>query len=86
MVFGHIIEDSKEELITVSVYPDAEAIQAAFGKSDPEFIEAKVREMIREVNSKLVDYKKIKNIKIRNKEFIKTTTSKIKRYVPENRE
>lgn len=86
MVYGHIVEGSKEEIITASVYPDIEAIQAEFSKSDPEFVEAKVREMIREVNSKLVDYKKIKSIKLRDKEFVKTTTSKIKRYVPENRE
>ena len=86
MVYGHIIEGTKEELITAAVYPDPEAIEAEFGKSDPEFIEAKVREMIREVNSKLVDYKKIKDVKIRNEEFVKTTTKKIKRYVPENRQ
>jgi long-chain acyl-CoA synthetase len=86
MVYGHIIEGTKEELITAVVYPDPEAVEAEFGKSDPEFIEAKVREMIREVNSKLVDYKKIKDVKIRNEEFVKTTTKKIKRYVPENRQ
>ena len=51
----------------------------------PEFVEKKVREMIREVNSKLVDYKKIKDVKLRNEEFVKTTTSKIKRYVEENK-
>lgn len=85
MVYGKIKEGSKEELITAVVYPDADAIQAEFGKSDPEFVEKKVREMIKAVNSKLVDYKKIKDIKIRNEEFVKTTTSKIKRYVDENK-
>lgn len=86
MVYGDIHEGSKEEIITAVIYPDAEAVQAEFGQSDPGFVEAKVREMIKEVNSKLVDYKKIKVVKIRDKEFVKTTTSKIKRYVPENRE
>ena len=86
MVWGKIPEGSKEEIITVSIYPDPEAIQAEFGQSDPEFVQAKVKEMIHEVNSKLVDYKKIKDIRIRDKEFVKTTTKKIKRYVPENRE
>lgn len=86
MVFGRIAEGSKEEVITASIYPDPEAIQAEFGKSDPEFIQAKIKEMIKEVNSKLINYKMIKDIIIRDKEFIKTTTSKIKRYVPENME
>jgi len=85
MVYGRIDEGSKEETITAVVYPDAEAIQAEFGKSDPEFVEKKVREMIREVNSKLVDYKKIKDVKLRDSEFVKTTTKKIKRYVEENK-
>ncbi len=86
MVWGRIPEGTKEEIITASIYPDAEAIQAEFGKSDPAFVEAKIKEMIHEVNSKLVDYKKIKDVRLRDKEFVKTTTSKIKRYVPENRE
>ncbi len=86
MVYGKILEGSKEEYITAAVYPDVEAISAEFGKSDPEFVEAKIREMIKEVNSKLVDYKKIKDVKLRNEEFVKTTTSKIKRYVDDNKE
>lgn len=86
MVYGVIEEGSKEEYITAAVYPDVEAIAAEFGNSDPQFVEEKVREMIKEVNSKLVDYKKIRDVKIRNEEFVKTTTSKIKRYVDENKD
>nr|HPJ22092.1 AMP-binding protein [Clostridia bacterium] len=86
MVYGVIEEGSKEEYITAAVYPDVEAIAAEFGNSDPQFVEEKVREMIKEVNSSLVDYKKIRDVKIRNEEFVKTTTSKIKRYVDENKD
>jgi long-chain acyl-CoA synthetase len=86
MVYGVIEEGSKEEYITAAVYPDVEAIAAEFGNSDPQFVEEKVREMIKEVNSRLVDYKKIRDVKIRNEEFVKTTTSKIKRYVDENKD
>ena len=86
MVFGEVNQTTKEELITASIYPDAEAIQAEFGKSEPEFVEAKVKEMIHEVNSKLINYKMVKDVIIRTEEFVKTTTSKIKRYIPENRE
>lgn len=86
MVFGVVDPETKEELITVSIYPDLEAFEAKFGKSDEEFVKAKIKELIKNVNSRLINYKMIRDIKIRNKEFIKTTTRKIKRYVPENRE
>ncbi len=86
MVFGKSVNDSKEEIITASIYPDLEALDAEFGNSDPEFTETKIKEMIHEINTKLINYKMVKDIIIRNKEFTKTTTSKIKRYVPENME
>ncbi|MCJ7786268.1 MAG: hypothetical protein MUP41_20245, partial [Desulfobacterales bacterium] len=46
MVFGKITEGSREEVITASIYPDVEAINAEFRKSDPEFVEKKVRELV----------------------------------------
>ena len=86
MVFGQQVEDSKEEIITLSVYPDLEAFDAEFKSRTPEFVEAKLREMMKEINSKLIDYKKIKELIVRNEPFVKTTTSKIKRYVEENKQ
>ena len=86
MVFGKSVDGSKEEIITASIYPDLEAFEAEFKKSDSELVESKIKEMIREINTKLINYKKVKDIIIRTKEFTKTTTSKIKRYVPENME
>lgn len=86
MVFGKIKDASREEIITASIYPDLEAFDLEFGKSDPEFVESKIKEMIHEINSRLINYKMVKDIIIRDKEFVKTTTSKIKRYVPENKE
>ncbi len=85
MVFGKLVEGSKEEIITASIFPDLEAFDAEFKNSSSEFVEGKIKEMIREINTKLINYKMVKDIIIRNKEFIKTTTSKIKRYVPENK-
>ena len=84
MVFGKLVEGSKEEIITAGILPDLEAFDAEFGKSDPEFIKAKLQEMIHEINQKLINYKMIKDLIIRTEPFVKTTTSKIKRYVPEN--
>jgi len=85
MVFGQKVENSREEIITLSVFPDLEAFEAEFKDKSPEFVESKLKELIKDVNSKLSDYKKIKNLIVRDREFVKTTTSKIKRYVEENK-
>ena len=85
MVFGKLVEGSREEKITASIYPDLEAFDAEFKNSGSEFVEEKIREMIHEINTRLINYKMVKDIIIRDKEFVKTTTSKIKRYVPENK-
>ena len=47
-----------------------------------EYIEIReqIAQAIKEVNKKLPSYKKIMNFDIRENEFIKTTTKKIKRY------
>ncbi|MBN2558650.1 MAG: AMP-binding protein [Clostridia bacterium] len=86
MVFGVVDPDSKEELITASILPDLEVFESEFGNSSPEFVKSKLRELIKGVNSSLVNYKMIRDVKVRSTEFVKTTTGKIKRYVPENKE
>ena len=44
-----------------------------------------VNQVIKEINKKLPSYKAIKEFSIRSKEFVKTTTAKIKRFAEENR-
>ncbi|HPQ48014.1 MAG TPA: AMP-binding protein [Clostridia bacterium] len=86
MVFGKMEDDSREEVITLSVYPDLEAFDAEFNDRSQDLIESKLKELVRDVNSRLIDYKKIKDLMIRTEPFVKTTTSKIKRYVEENKQ
>ena len=40
-----------------------------------------INEYIKEINSKLAEYKKIKKVELRDKPFEETSTQKIKRYV-----
>lgn len=44
-----------------------------------------IKKYIDEVNSNLPDYKRINGVKLREKEFVKTTTLKIKRFDKENK-
>lgn len=51
-----------------------------------EEIRKAVNQVVREINKKLPSYKGIHEISIRSKEFVKTTTAKIKRFASENKE
>ena len=79
MIYGK--EDKGNELkITARVIPNKEYIEEHYGKDlgDKE-IHKIIWDKIKEVNKKLVSYKVIKELEIKNGEFAKTTTMKIKR-------
>ncbi len=80
MVYGKEVEGEKELIISVKVIPNREKIEAKYGKDvTDEKIHDIIWEKIKEVNKKLTSYKAIKNLEIKNDEFEKTTTMKIKR-------
>jgi len=86
LVLGAPVDkDSKGEYIYAYVVPDYEYFEtyAAINniKVDDEFIEKTIDEHIRNVSSKLPDYKKIRGWRLRREEFPKTSTKKIKRYL-----
>ncbi len=87
MVYGKEVEGEKELIITVKVIPNKEEIEAKYGKdlSEKEIYDI-IWEKIKEVNHKLTSYKAIKKLEIKNDEFVKTTTMKIKRYVEINKD
>ncbi len=87
MVYGKQVEGEKELIITVKVIPNKEEIEAKYGKdlSEKEIYDI-IWEKIKEVNHKLTSYKAIKKLEIKNDEFVKTTTMKIKRYVEINKD
>lgn len=80
MVYGKEVEGEKELIISVKVIPNREKIEEKYGKDvTNEKIHDIIWEKIKEVNKKLTSYKAIKNLEIKNDEFEKTTTMKIKR-------
>ncbi len=83
MVVGFDTDDGEETLVEAKIFPDMAAIKEKYkGKDAPtnEEITKMMTDIIKDINKKLPNYKNIKKINIRETEFIKTTTSKIKRY------
>jgi len=84
MVYSIPKED--DILIIADLILDSEYIEEKFGKENKTNDELKqiVWEEVKKINQSLVSYKHIREINIREKEFEKTTTLKIKRYLEHN--
>ena len=79
-------EEIKDDLIcTAIMYPDFKALENAGYMTDEEKYR-KLKEAVDEANSKMPPFKRVKRIEIREDDFIKTTTLKIKRFEEENYE
>lgn len=87
LVYGE--KDSKhDEVIAAKLVVDAEAFIEYSEKNNlpitEELIHKVVASEIKEINKELTSFKQIKKFTIRQKEFEKTTTQKIKRYLVDN--
>ena len=82
LVQGIQEDDDDETYVKAQIYPNLEAISEYLKGSVPtkEEIKKIISDVVSSVNSKLPNYKHIKRIIIRDKEFEKTTTQKVKRY------
>jgi long-chain acyl-CoA synthetase len=87
MVYGHKLDATAEEVHAI-IFPDQEALdQRAADEGREPYSPTEVEEIIRnevlERGRQLADYKRIRRFTLREDEFPKTTTRKIKRYVVE---
>ncbi len=82
LVLGIQKENDDETYINAQIYPNIEAITEYLKGSVPtkEEIWKIISDAVSNVNKKLPNYKHIKGFIIRDKEFEKTTTQKVKRY------
>lgn len=85
MVYGKKPEanskkEEKELIITARVIPDYEKIKEIHGDISEKEIYDIIWKKIKEENKKLTSYKAVKSLEIKEGEFEKTTTMKIKRY------
>lgn len=87
MVYGHKIDKSAEEVYAI-IYPDNEALDAyakelGKGHLDLQHVEEIIRREVLERGKNLADYKRVRRFTLREDEFPKTTTRKIKRFAVE---
>ena len=85
MVYGKKPEansrrEEKELIITARVIPDYDKIKELHGDLSEKEIYDIIWKNIKEVNKKLTSYKAVKALEIKEGEFEKTSTMKIKRY------
>lgn len=85
MVYGKKPEansrrEEKELIITARVIPDYDKIKELHGDLSEKEIYDVIWKNIKEVNKKLTSYKAVKALEIKEGEFEKTSTMKIKRY------
>ena len=78
VVVGRKAEDGETVILTAVMYPDSSKF--AVGTTKEEMLEAIKAEIVL-VNKKLPTYKHIKNFELRDNEFEKTTSRKIKRHL-----
>lgn len=86
-VYGE--HDAKhDEVIALQVVIDAEAFIEYSAKNNvqitDELVKKTIADVVKNVNKELASYKQIKKFYIRDREFEKTTTQKIKRYLVNN--
>lgn len=74
---GESVSDPSKEIIVAEIYPDFEALEG-HGITD---VQSYFNKEIRKVNERMVSYKRVGKVKIRDTEFAKNTTKKIIRYV-----
>jgi len=87
MVYGHKVDTTSEEVYAI-IYPNQDALDvyAEENNTGPlsiHDVEEIIRQEVLERGKSLADYKRIKRFTLREDEFPKTTTRKIKRFVVE---
>jgi long-chain acyl-CoA synthetase len=83
LVWGLYDEESGETFVHAQIVPNFEKIKEKFNDCMPskEQIYSIIKDAVKSANRSMPLYKQIKNFTIKDSEFVKTTTKKIKRYI-----
>ncbi|MGI6777267.1 MAG: AMP-dependent synthetase/ligase [Acetivibrionales bacterium] len=87
LVYGDKDPNSGDVAVSAEILPDMDYIEEKFKENIPsqQEIHIMIQNEIKAVNKSLVIYKHIKHFNLREDEFAKTTTKKIKRYLEINK-
>ncbi len=80
MVYGTIDKRTGDTIVRADIYPDYAAINEELGEMSEEGLKDFMKAVIDETNEEMPLYKRVKRFRIRDEEFEKTTTRKIKRH------
>lgn len=83
IVYGKPEEKKGDLICTAIIYPNY-ANLATFGCKTDKDIYKRLCDAVEKANEKMPPYKRVKRIEVRDREFVKTTTLKIKRFEEEN--
>ena len=78
-VYGKSEDDGDYKICAKIVY-DEELVEEVFGTKNPDELKEKIWQEIKLVNKTMPPYKYVREISVTNKELIKTTTQKVKRF------
>lgn len=82
LVYGVDDESEEDTIVCAKIVPNMEVLVEVFGKEpSQDELYALIKQEVLKANKKLSSYKKVKHFEIRQEEFEKTTTKKIKRQV-----
>ena len=79
LVYGEIDEKTGDTFVKAEIYPDYGQIKEEFGKLTDEEVEKLIKHVVSEVCDVLPTYKRVTRVAVRDVEFEKTTTRKVKR-------
>jgi len=87
MVWGKLDETTGETYVNAQIVPNFDAIKEKLKDSIPtsEYIKNFIEDAVKHANKSMPLYKRISDFSIRETEFVKTTTQKIKRYLESNK-
>lgn len=78
-VYGKPQDDGDYKICAKIVYDD-ELVEETFGTKNSEELKEKIWQEIKKINKTMPAYKYVREISVTNKELIKTTTQKVKRF------
>lgn len=79
VVYGAVDRKNDDIVVKAEVFPNYENIRETLGELDENQLREAIKNSIEEINDKMPAYKRIKRFKLRNEEFEKTSTRKIRR-------
>ena len=80
VVWGLEDEKTGDAVVQAEIFPDYPVIEENFGRVSEDELKRILKKEIDEINENMPLYKRVKRFEIRESEFEKTTTKKIKRY------